>query len=277
MKRLLLNPLFNFTTISSVVKVFYLITLLTLTTHVNALYVGNPSAPCYLQDGILIEKKPGFSIRTGYLTEYVYQASFVDEFETTQTSRTNASLSTISGMAVLNVLDRWDIYMLVGTTKLKMEQMIEANRNFSWAIGTTATMYRGENFSLGADLKYFETDQKPNFFLVNGLVRPLEGPFRLELQEIQAAIAGSYDIGYFVPYIGLTYLFSKISPVPTLGLISIPERDLILEFEANPSINHKKIGLVLGTSLVSNETMNLNVETRMIDQNALNISGQLRF
>ena len=250
---------------------------LSLFSPLYSLYVGNPSAPCYLQDGILIEKKPGFSIRAGYLTEYIYQASFIDEFDTTQTTRTNASISTISGMAILNVLDRWDLYAIIGTSRLKMDQLIEANRNLSWAVGTTATMFKGEKFSLGADLKYFETDQKPDFFLINGVVRPIEGNFVLQIQEIQAALAGSYNIGNFVPYIGVTYLFSKINPIPTLGLISIPERNLFLQFEANTSINHKKIGIVLGTSLVSDKKMSLNVETRMVDQNAINVSGQLRF
>lgn len=248
-----------------------------LFTSAHALYVGNPANPCFLKDGVLILKKPGFSIRTGYITEYIYQASFVDEFETTQTTRTNASMTTISGMAVFNILDRWDIYAMAGASKLKMDQMIEANRNFSWAVGTTATMYKGEHFSLGADIKYFETDQKPDFFCINGIARPLEGSFVLELQEFQAALAGSYTVGDFVPYIGLTYLFSKINPIPTIGLLSIPERRRVVQFEANPSINHKKIGVVLGTSLVSTETMNLNVESRMVDQNAINISGQVRF
>lgn len=243
-----------------------------------ALFVGNPSDPVFFQNGILMEEPSQYSLRTGYVSEYIYDALFVDEYDTTLTTRTNATLSTYAAMAIFNLFYRWDLYVFMGASKLTMDEIIETNRTLSWSIGSKATLWQGEKVSIGIDAKYFGTDQKPDYFCIDGRVRPINPPFTLELRQFQSAVLAGFQMGFFVPYFGVTYLWSKITPTPVPGIIIFPElNNYKAEFDSEPSINHKKIGVVLGATLVQEQQMTLNVEARIIDEKAVNISGEIRF
>lgn len=243
-----------------------------------ALFVGNPSEPTFFQQGVILEETSKYSLRTGYLSEYVFDAMFLDEFDTTFTSRSNATLSTYAGMAIFSLFSRWDIYAIMGASKLTMDEIIETNRTLSWSFGSKATLWQGKVVSIGIDAKFFGTNQKPDYFCVNGRVRPIEPPFKFELRQFQAAALAGFQMGYFVPYFGITYLWSKITPTPVPGILVFPElNNLKIEFDSEPMINHKKIGGVFGATLVQEEQMTLNVEARIIDEKAINISGELRF
>lgn len=239
-----------------------------------AFWVGNPSDPTLYGDGLITCGEKSYSIRFGYLSDYTYHFDFKDEIikETSQPSE--ISLSTHAGMLVLNLGNRIDLYGILGASKLE-EENVYIPRRFSWAIGGKATFYRYRKFSVGGDLKYFFSDQKPGHFIIENMPATLLTDFTLGYSELQGAVAASYKCGVFIPYAGLTYVDAKIKPSFRYGFIDIA--DMTMEFEADSVINEKKWGMVIGLTLLSAKIMTLNVETRFFDQNAVNVSGEIRF
>src|SRR5579872_3206355 len=140
----------------------------------SAILVGNPGQPGLLHEGMFYTS--WWSFRVTYFDDYIYQERFRDEFKIDDIprSKSNMKLSTFAAQGILNFKDRIDIYGIIGSSKIKIDEEIFSKRRLCGGLGTRVVILHEGNFYFGADFKYFESDQKPAFFVVDGLAYDIE-------------------------------------------------------------------------------------------------------
>lgn len=242
-----------------------------------AFWVGNPADPTLKDVGIFFGKQREFSLRAAFLADDIFHETFHEEFITEPVEPSDIKLTTFAGVLTANLGSLLDIYGILGGSKLKIDDAMEIPRTFAWGAGAKAIIFHTENFFIGADIKYFTTDQKPNYFTIEEMPAIPLTPFFLKYREWQGAVSMAYRIGPFVPYAGLTYLEAKISPSISTGLIDIPNFGMSFEFESQSAINQQKLGGVAGFSLVCASMVSLSFEARFVNQSAVSGSIEIKF
>ncbi len=245
----------------------------------SAILVGNPGQPGLQKDGILYTPPTWWSFRISYFDDYVYQERFRDEFKTDNVprSKSNMKLSTFAGQLILNFRDRIDIYGIIGSSKIKIDEEIFSKRRLCGGLGTKFIIFREEDFYLGADFKYFESDQKPSFFVVDGMAYDILSDFRLKYHEIQAAAGCTYCFWIFAPYVAATYLIPKIDPHPHIAVVRLPDMNIEVDVSIKSVSGVKRWGMALGLTLVDIEKASLAFEWRLFNQNAIDVNAEIRF
>lgn len=256
---------------------FFCIIFLFLKTNIYGIIVGNPSDPCLYLNGLFSCNKKNYSLRASFLYNHVYKGRFVEKFRPFESTPSDIQYTLLASVLTLNLFNRLDLYGILGTSNLQIDQMIYTNRRFAWAAGLKAILLQIRCFDLSFDGKYFSTNQKPEYLVVEKDVYPLISSFEEKLEEYQASLALSYKTKLLIPYIGSTFLYSTITPTPKIGIISIPGAGESF-FETSDSITQKKWGMVVGISIINHKKQaTLNLETRFFDQNAFAFVGTLRF
>lgn len=265
---------------------------LCLSSHVFSINVGNPSNPKIFKKGFFT-KKNFLNFKSGYLFDNTYKSSYKDEILTEDSTPSYSKIISNNLILTLNFKKRLDIYSILGSAKLNLDEQIKTNGNLSWGVGSKLLFFKKKGFDLAADIKYFRTRQHIDYFIIEKKVFPIEtSHFAFTYEELQGSLALSYKVKRFIPYIGITYLRSIISPhtgknllysmfaseIGNKGLIRYPypNQDVLDDFTTSKIKNSKNIGLVVGSSII-NSSININIESRMFDQNAINISSEVRF
>ena len=246
---------------------------------VHGMLIGNPAQPGLQQNGILISPLSWFSVRVGYLDDCVYRQRY-KEFRVIKeepTSKSFVKSYTHSALVSFNFHDRLDLYGLLGSSLLILDREIFTRSNFSWGMGGKLLIFSYGNFILGTDLKYFQTNYNYiNYFVSDGTPYRVVGPFTLKYDEIQFALGVCYKTNLIAPYINATYLISEIEPDPGIILIRLSPTDLV--DSPIPSITtQRRWGLAVGATLVSSSKATLSVESRMFNQNAIDVNLEIRF
>lgn len=245
----------------------------------SAMLVGNPDQPRLQTQGIF-QKTPAIaSVRLGYFDDYIYHQAYIDEYVIAGQAQTltNVKLSTYAGTVTVNFIDRVDLYGILGASRIKVDQEIIAKRRFSWGAGIKFVIYQEGDFCLGGDFKYFESSQKPTFFLSEDLAYNVIMDYRLNYSETQAAIGMSYKFWLLSPYVSATYLKSSINPHPKTALVRYPFMDLAIDVPSSDVSNSRHWGMAVGLSLIDRSTASLAIEWRLFNQYAINLNGEVRF
>ncbi len=264
--------------------------------YLEATIVGNPAELAFLKDGIFSEKKRAVTLRFGYYFENIYKFKFRDEIindeainnvtDTVNPPSSIIQLKTNSAIVTLNIKRFLEVYGLVGQSRLRIEEKeidsdstFSTQHNLSWGAGVKITVFKYKGLSMGADGKYFQTRQVADFLIANKYPALIAtDDFSFIYEESQGSIAFSYEIDIFTPYIGGTYLRASINPSPRKGVVYLSfDPEYPREFECNTSHNVNRWGLIIGTSIVSGEKISINLESRMFDQNSVNISAEVCF
>lgn len=246
----------------------------------NAMLVGNPSQPSLQKNGILICPPSWCSVRIGYLQDYVYHQKYkefrvLNEAETS--SKSLMKIYTNAALATLNFHDRLDLYTILGSSKLKLDKEISTRSQFCWGVGGKLIFFQQGNFSLGTDIKYFQVTYSHISHLVsNGTPYNVIGPFTLKYDETQLAIGMCYKTNLIAPYINATYLISEMDPDPITILIRLSPSDLT-DSDIASITTQRRWGLAVGASLISSSKATLSVESRMFNQNAIDLNLEIRF
>ncbi|EKE22094.1 MAG: major outer membrane protein [uncultured bacterium] len=245
--------------------------------NLHGIIVGNPSDPCLYTNGLISSCAKNYSFRISYLYNNVYKGKFQDKFPTLSSTPSDIRYLLQASIATFNIYNRLDLYAILGTTNLQIDQMVYTNRKFAWGAGFKVLLYKQNCFDLSLDGKYFQTNQKPQYFVVDKSVYPLATSLQQTLEEYQASLALSYKTNFLIPYIGTTFLYSVITPEPKGGLLTLPGGESLF-FDTSDSISREKWGMALGISIINKKNQaNLNIETRIFDQNAFSFLGTLRF
>ncbi|MDP1609144.1 MAG: hypothetical protein Q8L98_07515 [Chlamydiales bacterium] len=247
-----------------------------------SMLIGNPGQPLIQKYGVLQSCPTWWSLRAGYLSDFIYRAKFKDEFPSLDTPKTSSyvQLSTDAALLTLNIKNVFDFYGIVGSAAMQLDHEVYTNKEFAWGVGGKFIFFRSGSIRLGADFKYFETDQKPLYFVSDALTYNVESDFHLRYSETQVAVGAAYRTKLLSPYLQVTYLISKLDPHPYVAAVRIPLAefaDTPADIDSKSVIGSKRWGLAVGATIISGSKGSLTLESRMINQNAVDLTGEIRF
>lgn len=263
-------------------KFAVLIAALVASTTLYAAPVGNTSAPELIQEGFFISCDSWINFRVGY------EGDFVADGRMKQHNQGRGRVDTYeqwtnSGTFTLNILDRLDVYGVFGSSRTEADWRygdisagtvtrieLETKYNFLWGVGARAILYQWCNTSLGFGGRYSASNYRPVWLTSDGAIQPVAGA-HFDWHEWQINLDVSYKIDLFTPYIGIKYLNAKT----TLKDFSVPISGSLQG--RNSFENRVPVGLYLGCTLSTGEYFMLNLEGRLIDEEAVSVSGDFRF
>ena len=243
--------------------------------------VGNPSFPKEIQEGFYIPADYWIDVRAGYEGDFVADGRMkqtqqgqgrVDEFEQ----------NTNSGVVTFNLLDRIDVFALFGSSRVKTEWRftdstntahlveLETLYNFLWGVGARFLLFEWSCCSLGCGGRYEKSNYDTVWLTSNGVVQGTNNS-HLNWRVWQVDLDLSYKIDIFCPYIGIKYSNSAAE----IGTFIVP-------IAANGSgsnhfENRTPVGIFIGCTLSTGKYFMLNLEGRLVDEEAVTISGDFRF
>ena len=240
--------------------------------------IGNPSLPMEIHEGFYIPSSSCTSSRIGYEGDFVSNARMNENSDPVDEYRQ----ITNSGTVTINFIDRIDLYSTLGssrtyatwrftTPKGKTNRMeLETIYRFLWAVGGRCVLYEWGNAILGCGGRYSRTDTPLAWTTINGAPISTSGS-HLRWEQWQVNLLLSYKIDIFIPYLGINYLNGKTEVGPFQTAITQNEKSSL------HMKNRSSIGLVIGCSLTSGKDFFLNIEGRLIDEEAFDISGEIKF
>ncbi len=242
--------------------------------------VGNTMAPELIQEGFLIPANSWIDFRVGYEGDFVGDGRLqqieegsgrVDTFQ----QYTNAATFT------LNILDRLDLFGVFGSSRVCADWRfdtgstitrieIETLYHFLWGAGARAIAFEWGKVCLGIGGRYAFASYKPSWLTTNATPVSVSGT-RLVWREWQVDLDLSYNIDLFTPYLGVKYsnAKAKLGAFPTPVAANGSGSD---HFE-----NKTPVGIFIGCSISNSKYFMLNLEGRLVDEDAVTISGDLRF
>jgi len=248
---------------------------------VVGMLIGNPAEPSLGKEGLFSSPESFVSVRVAFLEDYVYYQRFEDEFKIQgmETTKTFAKLSTNAGLATVNFEERVDIYGILGASRLQLNQEIYSTMQFSWGFGGKLILFETQNLFFGLDIKYFVANQKPSYFLSEGLpLNLVDDGFKFKYNETQFSLGTCYQYAGIAPYLYATYLISKIDPDPVIALVQWPfDPAILVDAVCKSVIAHRRWGMAVGATLLSDSKAALTVESRMFNQNAIDVNLDVRF
>ena len=148
---------------------------------------------------------------------------------------------------------------------------IQGQEDFSWSVGTRATLWECGCTSVGAEFQWFSTRQKVQRIVNYGTAVTTTDLTRssiaLNYTDWQIGIGVSHRINLLVPYMGLTFGTAQAK----FGNAVIGGVDL------NTLESYKIWGYAVGVSLVDCEKMSLTAEVDLARETAAFVSGEFRF
>lgn len=252
-----------------------------LFTPLFALYNGNPSNPDMPEEGIWISNDYWWGFKLGYEWDYTFEkkikveerASSVRERFDTYCARKN------EGALIFNVSDRFEIYGKLGVMKLDLTHRPTnttkldyfTDNQFLWGVGGRIILVYWEEIVMGVNGIYSGSYMRISEIIENGNPRCTSGA-RFKYSEWQVGVSFSREIGIFSPYIGLAYssLYSSLYNIPSDPNFSTVISDEDLETR-EPFI------LLLGIGLTKGKNASINLESRLIGEKAISLTGNIRF
>lgn len=256
------------------------IAVMMATFGLHAAPVGNTMAPQLIQEGFLIPCDSWVDFRLGYEGDFVGDGRMeqkeegsgrVDTFQ----QYTNAATVT------LNVLDRIDLFGVFGSSRVCSDWrfntattitriQLETLYHFLWGAGARGILFEWGKVSLGFGGRYSFSRYRPSWLTTNAIPVSVKGT-RLTWREWQVDLDLSYSIDIFTPYLGVKYS----NATATLGVFPTPISSSgvgVDHFE-----NRTPVGIFIGCSISNSKYFMLNIEGRLVDEDAVTISGDLRF
>ena len=142
--------------------------------------------------------------------------------------------------------------------------------HYLWALGGRGILLEWGKLALGVGGRYSYCNYKPSWLTTNAVPVTVSRT-HLRWRQWQADIDLSYRIDLFTPYFGVKYSGTEAK----IGLMPIP-------IAGNGSgTDHFRtrtpVGIFIGCSISSGKYFMLNIEGRLVDEDAVTISGDLRF
>ncbi len=247
----------------------------------HAAPVGNAAAPRLIQDGLVCPQCLWIDGRIGYEGDFVFDGNLQ------QTATNSGCVDTFqqytnSASATLNVCDRLDLFGVFGSSRVSADWrfkndnaitriQIETLYHFLWSVGARGLVAEWSQvcFSLGGSYSF--CSYPPSLAAINGTPMQDLSNTGLRWRQWQADLTFSYNIELLTPYLGLKYSNTEAR----LGTFAEPIAPGSLG--SNTFQNRNPVGLIIGCSLSNGKYFMLNIEGRFIDEDALTLSGDVRF
>ena len=258
-----------------------LLSLLLLPLHLVALYNGNPSLPMMPESGAFISKDYWIGVKAGYAFDYVYDRQLHMTGKTPDHShRKVQKYNSVSnfGVVTLNFNDRVEAFGLLGSMSAELSQHLFENvkvsydtqTHFAWGAGGRAILAYWGDLQFAINASYVRSDLPLSSLKVNGRSYAKKQA-ELDFQEWQVGIGASYRCRWFIPYLGVDYsdFRSRIEHLNTIKFL-FPKKHVTFK-ETYP------MGLFFGFGLSPARAFNVNVEARLINENAVSVSADFKF
>lgn len=258
-----------------------LLAALFTSTALCAAPVGNPAAPQLIYEGFFTSCENWVDVRAGYEGDFVSDAR-LKQYNEGQGRVDCYEQTTNSGTLTINFVDRFDVFGVLGSSRTNAEWRftdldenvhqvkIETEYDFLWGIGGRAILFEWGNATLGCGGRYESAHYDPEWLTIDGINFSTANT-SLKWHEWQIDIDLSYRIELLTPYIGIKYLNVKSQ----IGEFSVPISNT--ESGSDSFENRNPVGIFIGCSLSNNRYFMLNLEGRLIDEEAVTISGDVRF
>ncbi|MGB7978138.1 MAG: hypothetical protein WCF19_03130 [Chlamydiales bacterium] len=255
--------------------------LVAVSAALSAAPVGNTSAPEIIQQGLCIPSDSWIAFRVGYEGDFVADGKM--ELTGPGSGRVDTYEQwTNSGTFTFNILDRLDVYGVFGASKTHADWRYQSadgwvnriqfgtDNQFLWAAGSRAILYQWGHTFLGVGGRYSSCSGAPAWLKANGSHASVAGS-QFHWREWQINLDISYTIHLFTPYIGTKYSNARTRLVD----FSVP---VSANGGGNTAFkNRTPVGLYLGCALSSGNYLMINLEGRLIDEEAVTVSADFRF
>lgn len=244
--------------------------------------VGNPVSPCLVKTGFFIPSSSWVNVRAGYEGDFVTDGRMIQQME--GSGRVDSFKQyTNSGTLTLNFVDQVDLFGVFGASSVKADwrfnnpetennhrAVLKTHDFFLWALGARAIFYEWRRLYIGAGGRYTFSDYHPYELEVDGIDIPVAGT-QLRWEQWQINADFSYNIHYFTPYIGVKYSNAKAH----LG--TFPDPIANDGTGSNEFVGRIPVGLYLGCGITNGKYFLFNIEGRLIDEEAVTLTGEFRF
>ena len=246
---------------------------------ITATYFSNPAEPALQTDGLMKSPPSWYCLRAGYMSDHLYRQRFNEEFHIAGTPNPSsyAKLITDAATITLNFNNWLDINMLLGSSQMLIDHDVYTKRQFAWGVGGKFLIFHNESIFVGLDLKYFESNQKPIYLVSSGYAYNIVSDFKMNYYEEQAALGVAYRTRMICPYLYVSYLYSKIEPNPCIAVVQMPTYDATGESYSTSVIDRRRWGMAVGATIIGGTKGSITLESRFFNQNAINVSGEVRF
>lgn len=244
-----------------------------------AMYIGNPSDPQFTPEGIFSSASAPASFRLGYIDDFVYRQKYkqLRIVGDSPSSNTFTQIYSRALLCSLNLKERIDFYGIFGSSCLQLDKEIFTKWQFCWGTGIKLLFCKIGSFSFGTDLKYFQSEyNRISYVVSNGTPFNVIENFTLQYHEWQASLGVSYKTSFISPYIYATYLISELDPQPSIILVRLTPHVLV-DAPIASITTEKRWGLCVGATILGSSIATLSVESRMFNQNAVDIKFEIRF
>jgi len=260
-------------------RFFHLAPLLWIPATVKATYFANPALPTLECAGVIKSSPACISVRLGYMADNLYRQRYNEEFQIEGTSMPSsyAKLLTNASTITLNLKNWLDLNVLLGSSQMQIDHDIYTKQQLAWGAGAKFLIYQTRSIFVALDLKYFQSNQKPLYLASSGYAYNICSNFKLNYSEQQAALGIAYCNQMISPYIYTSYLYSKIEPDPLTLLVRMPTYEGYAQSMSSSVINKRRWGMALGATIVGESKGSVTIESRFFNQNAFNVSGEIRF
>ncbi len=182
-------------------------------------YVGNPASPALMNTGFFSSEYPVFKFTSGYTYDYTQNKRFISSDDDAQI-RKFGLYSQVASFSLI-FIERLQLFGTAGGSKEVVEERpiydmildIHTNYHFSWSAGAKIILFQwGQTFFSG-DFTYFAipSSHKSYFKFLSRFKLPVElGKQELSLKEYQASVGLSSRFYFLTPYVGVSYLKSKL-------------------------------------------------------------------
>ncbi|MFO7557692.1 MAG: hypothetical protein R6X10_02590 [Desulfobacterales bacterium] len=271
-----------------------LIVILTAGTAAGA-PVGNIADPSVLTTGKFSGER-AYGFIAGIETEFVSNRSFTHQDNKLKFNfygvkagtilKDNLFIYTVVGMGEMEDSKRipeWEPDRNVANVRIDRIEF-ETDSNVVFGFGITALLYEYKidedvYFRIGLDVKYRRISLETDSAIVHirdydqgGLRQSYLASYATDIDEYQGALAVSYQYENFAPYIG--YKISDFNGDEKIALKNFPYENI--DYSGNAYSNGGK-GLVLGLTYYISNTFSISIEGRERDEEAFNITAQMRF
>lgn len=255
----------------------------------HGLYNGNPFAPDIPELGVHISNENWWGIKIAYLLDDTFWkgVNFSDPQKVLALGSEKmigdfsgkCHLKKNSAVLTFNIIDRVELFTHLGTMNMnitsplkdQMTLLYQSKNQFFWGVGGRVILVYWEEVVMGVNALYQSASLKMNSLSVNQNPLPPKGA-NISYKEWQVGLSFSRAIGIFVPYIGLAYasMDSRLNHLPGPSA-SIPK------LESQKIDNREPFIVCLGVGLTKGQAFAINIESRMVGEQAIALFADLRF
>ncbi|MBU6383189.1 MAG: hypothetical protein KGQ49_03035 [Verrucomicrobia bacterium] len=180
-------------------------------------YIGNPADPAIMNTGFFSGCYPFFKFTSGYIYDYTQNKRFVAHDQTIKRFGLHSQMASFSFIFI----ERLQLFGTAGGSKetvvekplFDMVVDVHTNYHFSWGAGGKIILFQWGQTFISGDFIYFAipSSHKSYFQFLNRLNLPLDtGKQEFSLREWEASVGLSSRFAFLTPYVGVSYLRSKL-------------------------------------------------------------------